>query len=192
MKINGSSIVKSLIIITILFFVFAVGAYFIKGLTKSESADSLIVKSSDSLVVELVNNLPLSDKLAIENEKTSISDEIFNNTKFELINNDSKSINYEIYITKNDLDEDEINGKYIKIYLSKQNGEELDGFNENRVPLYDDLRAIDDLPGSRLLHRGTLKGNANEKFDLKSWISDNYSNNNEREEFNFSIHVRVI
>ena len=36
------------------------------------------------------------------------------------------------------------------------------------------------------------KGNSIEKFDFKTWISDNYSNNNQQEEFNYSIRVRVV
>ena len=192
MKINSSSIIKSLIIITVLFFVFLFGVYFIKGLIHTKNGEALSIKSNDSLVINLVNNLPLSDKLAISNDKSSVSDEIFSNVKFEIINKDSNDINYELYITKKDSEIEEISGSFIKIYLSKQNGEEIKGFNKNRVPLYDDLRAISDMPGSRILYRGTLKGNASEKFDLKAWISDNYSNNYEKEEFKFSIHVRVL
>lgn len=192
MKINSSSIIKALIIISILFVVFVFGVYFIKSTFQLKKGDTLSIKSNDSLNIVLVNNLPLSDKLAISNDKSSVSDEIFSNIKFEIINKDSNEINYELYITKKDSDIDEISGNFIKIYLSKQNGEEVKGFNKNRVPLYDDLLAISDMPGSRILYKGTLKGNASENFDLKAWISDNYSNNHEKEEFRFSIHVRVI
>ena len=192
MKINGASIIKSLIIITVLFIVFVFGAYFIKSLIYSNLKESLTLKSSDSLVLELNNNLPLSDKLAIENDKDSISGEVFKNIEFDVVNNSSNSINYELYITKKELEDNEINGKYIKFYLTKQNGEELKGYNKNRVPLYDDLPVVDDLPGSRILYKGSIKGNSIEKFDFKTWISDNYSNNNQQEEFNYSIRVRVV
>ena len=83
MKINGASIIKSLIIITVLFIVFVFGAYFIKSLIYSNLKESLTLKSSDSLVLELNNNLPLSDKLAIENDKDSISGEVFKNIEFD-------------------------------------------------------------------------------------------------------------
>ena len=56
MKINGASIIKSLIIITVLFIVFVFGAYFIKSLIYSNLKESLTLKSSDSLVLELNNN----------------------------------------------------------------------------------------------------------------------------------------
>ena len=192
MKIDLSSIIKSLIIITILFVVFVFGAYAIKKIFDDDGEKSLSIKSTDSLVINLVNNLPLSDSLAISNEKNSVSDDIFKNIKFELVNNDSKDLNYELYITKKELEENEINGKYIKFYLTKQNGEELKGYNKNRIPLYDDLLVVDDLPGSRILYRGSIKGNSVEKFDFKTWISDNYSNNNQKEEFSYSIRVRVV
>ena len=67
--------------------------------------------------------MPLSDSLAINIEKNSVSDDILKNIKFDLINNDSKDLNYELYITKKELEDNEINGKYIKFYLTKQNGE---------------------------------------------------------------------
>lgn len=192
MKIDLSSIFKSLIIITILFVFFVLAAYVVKTIFNDDVEKSLSIKSSDSLIINLVNNLPLSDSLAINNEKNSVSDDIFKNIKFDLINNDSKDLNYELYITKKELEDNEINGKYIKFYLTKQNGEELKGYNKNRVPLYDDLPVVDDLPGSRILYKGSIKGNSIEKFDFKTWISDNYSNNNQQEEFNYSIRVRVV
>ena len=192
LKINLSSIFKSLIIITILFVFFVLAAYVVKIIFNDDVEKSLSIKSSDSLIINLVNNLPLSDSLAINNEKNSVSDDIFKNIKFDLINNDSKDLNYELYITKKELEDNEINGKYIKFYLTKQNGEELKGYNKNRVPLYDDLPVVDDLPGSRILYKGSIKGNSIEKFDFKTWISDNYSNNNQQEEFNYSIRVRVV
>ena len=181
-----------LIIITILFVFFVLAAYVVKIIFNDDVEKSLSIKSSDSLIINLVNNLPLSDSLAINNEKNSVSDDIFKNIKFDLINNDSKDLNYELYITKKELEDNEINGKYIKFYLTKQNGEELKGYNKNRVPLYDDLPVVDDLPGSRILYKGSIKGNSIEKFDFKTWISDNYSNNNQQEEFNYSIRVRVV
>ena len=187
-----SSIVKSLIIITILFFCFVLGAYVFKFAFNKEKNKSLSIKSSDSLVINLVNNLPLSDNLAISNEKNSISDDIFKNIKFELVNNDVNDLNYELYITKKELKENEIEGKYIKFYLTKQNGEEVSGYNKNRIPLYDDLLIVKDLPGSRILYKGFIKGKSTEKFEFKTWISDNYSNNSQKEEFNYSIRVRVI
>ena len=192
LKIDLSSIFKSLIIITILFVFFVLAAYVGKIIFNDDVEKSLSIKSSDSLIINLVNNLPLSDSLAINNEKNSVSDDIFKNIKFDLINNDSKDLNYELYITKKELEDNEINGKYIKFYLTKQNGEELKGYNKNRVPLYDDLPVVDDLPGSRILYKGSIKGNSIEKFDFKTWISDNYSNNNQQEEFNYSIRVRVV
>ena len=192
LKIDLSSIFKSLIIITILFVFFVLVAYVVKTIFNDDVEKSLSIKSSDSLIINLVNNLPLSDSLAINNEKNSVSDDIFKNIKFDLINNDSKDLNYELYITKKELEDNEINGKYIKFYLTKQNGEELKGYNKNRVPLYDDLPVVDDLPGSRILYKGSIKGNSIEKFDFKTWISDNYSNNNQQEEFNYSIRVRVV
>ena len=192
LKIDLSSIFKSLIIITILFVFFVLAAYVVKIIFNDDVEKSLSIKSSDSLIINLVNNLPLSDSLVINNEKNSVSDDIFKNIKFDLINNDSKDLNYELYITKKELEDNEINGKYIKFYLTKQNGEELKGYNKNRVPLYDDLPVVDDLPGSRILYKGSIKGNSIEKFDFKTWISDNYSNNNQQEEFNYSIRVRVV
>ena len=192
MKINGASIIKSLIIITVLFIVFVFGAYFIKSLIYSNLKESLTLKSSDSLVLELNNNLPLSDKLAIVNDKDSISGEVFKNIEFDVVNNSSNSINYELYITKKELVENEINGQHIKMYLTKENGENLNGFNKDNIPNYDNLNVISDMPGSRILYRGTVKANSVEEFEFKTWIADSYVNFEKNEKFIYSIRVRVI
>lgn len=192
MKINGASIIKSLIIITVLFIVFVFGAYFIKSLIYNNLKESLTLKSSDSLVLELNNNLPLSDKLAIENDKDSISGEVFKNIEFDVVNNSSNSINYELYITKKELVENEINGQHIKMYLTKENGEILNGFNKDNIPNYDSLNVISDMPGSRILYRGTVKANSVEEFEFKTWIADSYVNFEKNEKFIYSIRVRVI
>ena len=192
MKINGASIIKSLIIITVLFIVFVFGAYFIKSLIYSNLKESLTLKSSDSLVLELNNNLPLSDKLAIENDKDSISGEVFKNIEFDVVNNSSNSINYELYITKKELEENEINGQHIKMYLTKENGDILNGFNKDNIPNYDSLNVISDMPGSRILYRGTVKANSVEEFEFKTWIADSYVNFEKNEKFIYSIRVRVI
>lgn len=192
MKIKGASIIKSLLIITILFIVFAFGTYFLKNYLYNNSKDSLTIKSNYNLVIELDNILPISDQLALENNKDTVSGEVFKNIQFEVINNHSSSLNYELYITKEEKEEHEIDGKYIKMFLTKQNGDLLNGFSSDTVPCYDDLNAISDLPGSRILYRGTINGNSTEKFDFKTWISDKYRNFDEDEEFIYSIRVRVI
>lgn len=192
MRINGASIVKSLIFITILFVVFVFGAYFIKRTVYNNSKDYLSLKSNDSLVVQLNNTITLSDRLALENDKNSVTSEVFKNIKFEIVNNNSNNVNYELYITKKEKVDNEIDGKFIKIFLVKQNGDILNGYDVNNVPNYDNLNAIGDMPGSRILYRGTIKGNSSEKFDFKTWISDSYNSFENSEEFNYSIHVRVI
>lgn len=192
MRINGASIVKSLIFITVLFVVFVFGAYFIKRTVYNNSKDYLSLKSNDSLVVQLNNTITLSDRLALENDKNSVSSEVFKNIKFEIVNNNSNNVNYELYITKKEKVDNEIDGKFIKIFLVKQNGDILNGYDVNNVPNYDNLNAIGDMPGSRILYRGTIKGNSSEKFDFKTWISDSYNSFENSEEFYYSIHVRVI
>ena len=81
-----------------------------------------------------------------------------------------------MYITKKELKENEIDGKYIKFYLIKQNGEEVKGYNKNRIPLYDDLLIVDDLPESRILYKGSIKGNSIEKFDFKTRVKIGWLN----------------
>ena len=100
MRINGASIVKSLFIITILFFVFAIGAYVLKDFLYNSSKDSLTIKSSDNLEIILNNNLPLSDKLALQNNKDTVSGDIFKNIQFEVINTHKGSLDFELYLTK--------------------------------------------------------------------------------------------
>ena len=191
MKIDGASIIKGLVIITVLFIVFAFGTYFLKGYLNSKSDDSLMIKSNDNLVIELDNNLPLSDKLALENNKNTVSGEVFRNIQFEVINSSDKSINYELYITKEE-QEEEINGKFIKMYLTKANGDLINGFDSNNVPSYEKLNAISDMPGCRILYKGTIKGNSTDEFDFKTWISDSYKNYDKNEKFIYKISVRVI
>ena len=121
----------------------------------------------------------------------TVSGEIFKNINFEVINNNNKNVNFELYITKEECNH-EIKGEYIKLYLSKLNGDLINGFNSDNVPTYDNLNAIDDWPCSRILYRVTIKRKSIGKFDFKTWISDSYDNFDSKEEFIYKISVRVI
>ena len=52
---------------------------------------------------------------------------------------------------------------------------------------YDKLNAISDMPGSRILYKGTIKGNSTDEFDFKTWISDAYKNYDKNEKFIYKI-----
>lgn len=94
---------------------------------------------------------------------------------------DSEKINYDILLKDlgNDLD-----AKYIKVYLTDSNNKPLDGFS-NTVPVYSAF--LNDSDG-KIIYSGFLDDD--NKFRLRIWISDIYNkkyNNN----LDFQIKVKI-
>ena len=88
-------------------------------------------------------------------------------------------------------EQDEIRSNYIKLYLTDDKNNPLEGFENNKIKSYADLYALNDKPGSRLVYRGNLVSGSSKKFILRSWVSDSYVLSKNEEVFNYDIDVRI-
>ena len=167
------------------FFVFVNHAF-----SDSDSdSDSLFIQFYDDEILELSNKLPLSDELGKSGEIDS-SSKIIDYTSFSITNNKSKKVNYEIYATKENT-ENEIRGDYIIYYLTDDNDNPLTGYDNNILPTYSSLLSLSNKPYSRLLYSGIISGGEKKSFKLKTWVSDSYTISDNLENFRVNIYVGV-
>ena len=142
-------------------------------------------------IIELNNKLPLSDEIGKNYSGTGMEKGIEGYSKFIVSNPNDRKVNYEIYITKLGIEKDEIKSDYIKLYLTDEKNNPLEGFENNKIKSYHDLYALSDKPGSRLVYRGSLVSGSTKTIILRSWVSDSYGLSKTEEGFSFDIDVRI-
>lgn len=142
--------------------------------------------------VELKNILPVSDAIGKEFTGEGTEKGIQGYLEFSIKSKVKDTVRYQIYLTKELVEGREISGNYIKFYLTNFNNAAFEGFNLNKLPTFDELSVISDKPGSKLLYTGELDSLGEEKFILRSWISDSYALGQYDEFFNYTVDIRVI
>lgn len=150
---------------------------------KHEKSKVEFVGEND-VVLKVDNALPLSDELGIK--KTS-GDSGVVNFSLKSSHMNKKSSKYEIYV-KQINSSNSINSNYIKLYLSEdRTNRPLTG-----SLVYSDLKVSSADTKSRRLYVGTIKKNEIINFNLKMWLSDNYTVSNESRFFEIVLGVDVI
>ena len=147
----------------------------------------IVFRSSSDIMIE--NKLPISDTLGKQLTGDGMENGIQGYLEFSIENKDSISNEYVIKLTKKELNQNEINGNYIKLYLTKANDYPLDGFEQNPVPSFQQLPVLNSKPNSKVLYRGVIAGNTVEEFRLRMWLADSYAMNSVLEEFSIKIDV---
>lgn len=149
-------------------------------------SDVILYTEKDNIVIN--SSLPLNDKFG----KTIVDkkSEYYKYVDFEIVNIKSDIRDYQIYVKKNDLGFNEIDGNYVKFYLTDDNDNPIGIFEKNKVPSFRDLNVIKDKPEGKLLYSGKIDSLKNKKFKLRVWIADNYVTNSEKV-FSFDLFVRA-
>ena len=91
---------------------------------------------SNSVVIK--NILPVADSLGKTFDGSGTKEGVQGYTEITISNTDKVNHEYYILIDKQDSDS-EINGYYVKFYLTDNNDSPIDGFTSNSAPVYDDL-----------------------------------------------------
>ena len=136
---------------------------------------------NDSSVINIDKALPISDEVG---KKISNSNEYF---LFTVSNNFGESINYEILLEPlvNNLD-----NKYIKIYLTDKNDVPLKGYDKI-VPTVDQFQV--NSSGMISIYNGVLKDkNDSQTFKLRIWISDSYVVDQNSSMFSFKVNESTL
>ncbi len=142
---------------------------------------SFTYKESDTNVISIENAIPVADEVG-KKQKDSNSMFDFNvSTKYKGVDN----INYEVYST---LMKSTLDSKYVKVYLTDQNDNPLDGYSKD-VPVYDALSdsLVED---GKTLYKGSLKSGDVKNLRLRIWLSSEYSDGSESKTFAFKVNVK--
>lgn len=174
------------LIIIILLVVIGIFIYNEKNVNINEAS---VILYSDSENITIDSSLPVSDKFGKDIHGEVLSS--YKYLEFEIVNVSSEVRDYQLYITKNDFSTNEINNEFVKIYLTDDKNNPIDGFESNKVPSYVDLKYIKDLPSNKLLYKDKIDKYQKRKFIIKVWVADNYSSSSENY-FSFDIGVRAI
>jgi hypothetical protein len=191
------NIFKALGVIVLLFIIFILGILIFKHSTSSNNTNNVVnsedlsVNFKDNSKIEIKNILPVSDTLGITFDGSGTADGIQGYSEFTVENLGSNKNSYEIYIKKIDND-NEINGNYVKFYLTDDEDVAFDNFNSNILPTYNTLSTLSDKPDSKLLYSGTIDSNDKINFKLRVWLSDSYAVSDDLEVFDFEIFVRFV
>lgn len=196
-KSMKKNIFKALGVIVLLFIIFILGILIFKHSTSSNNTNNVVnsedlsVNFKDNSKIEIKNILPVSDTLGITFDGSGTADGIQGYSEFAVENLGSNKNSYEIYIKKIDND-NEINGNYVKFYLTDDEDVAFDNFNSNILPTYNTLSTLSDKPDSKLLYSGTIDSNDKINFKLRVWLSDSYAVSDDLEVFDFEIFVRFV
>lgn len=183
-------------IIIVFFVIIIIGfivsiSYFKNKPKKIDYSNDIVVKFNNSDIIELENKLPISDVLGKNLTGEGTSKGIQGYVEFLVINNLSKKVPFEIYLTKQNVYEKEIKDNYIKLYLTDFNDVAYEGFDTNIIPTFNKLKFLPDLVSSRSLYSSSLKANETKKFKLRVWLSDTYVISKNTEYFGFDVDVKT-
>ena len=141
-------------------------------------------------VITIDNTLPMTDEVGKVIDVDKISNANVGYLDFEIKSLVDKKVKYEIYLTNID-NEDAIQDKFIKVYLTDQKENNLLDFEKSSVVTYYDLKLADsDLSGKRIYY-DTLDANQIRKFRLRMWVADTYALNPNLKKFSVKLNVKV-
>ena len=184
-----SSFNLNIFLFTIIAVLLCVLVYFIFSTSKNNIDEADVILYADLENVSIDNSLPVNDKFG-----KNISDNIsggYKKVDFEIINVSSKSKTYQLYITKNNLNTNEINNDFVKFYLTDDKDNPMGVFDNNKVPSYRNLSYIKDKADSKLLFTDKIDKYQRKKFVIRVWVTDNYVSLSDNY-FSFDIGVRSI
>ncbi len=191
-RLEGKHVFKSglIVLFALISFVLIIAIVVKIGELKKLSYD-VKIKFDTTDVIYLTNKLPISDTIGKSYAGIGMEKNIAEYKEFVITNPNEGKIQYEIYLKKIDNNKRDIGSSYIKLYLTDENDNPMEGFERPKVNSYYDLYSLNNQPGSKLLYRGTLKAHESKKFILRSWVADTYILSNDLEDFSFDIDVRI-
>ena len=183
-----SSLAILILIIAVIGISYAVWSQTFKGQKENTITTGKISFSyteSETNNIKIENALPISDE---QGKKLNGNTEVFD---FTVSNDSTVNVKYDVIVTpyKNDMDD-----KYIKVYLTDQNDVALKPY-DSEVPAYNTLNDDKEEKNSKILYSSELTNvKKNEKLRLRVWVSDKFDNKNTPTQsyiFAFKVNVRA-
>ena len=183
-------IIKRLVIIIIIFCVIVATLYYIFNNfnfinKKSTSKIELISDGCDEITVN--DNFPMTDEVGrtfTSNKESRV--QAF--CKFEVKSNESTK--YSLYLSDLDYD-NSIHSNFIKVYLTDELENPVQGFDTISVPTFYNLRSSSFNPTDRVLFEGKLKSEESKKYILRVWVGDAYAVGTNVNTFSMKLHVEA-
>ena len=189
---NNGHLIKSIsiVLLSLVAFILVI-AIFIKIDDYKKSKYKIDVKFDDTDIVKLTNKLPVSDEIGKNYNGTGVEKGIVEYKSFTISNPNDGKVEYEIYLTRVTNKIEDMRAGYIKLYLTDEKNNPIEGFDTKKLPTFYDLTALSDKLSSRLLYSGSIVSGGSKKFILRSWVADTYVLSSEEEDFNYDIDVRI-
>lgn len=193
---NKSVVLVSLLLIiflmcSIVFLTYAIFRYSKEGSIKNVISTGNITFSYTETTngITLDDALPISDEIGKKLEKNDGNNGYFDfNVSCTMAG--FSNVFYEVYATKLDV-EDQLDEKYVKIYLTDGTTDDaLSGYDIS-VPTYDKLKKSIKNAASKQLYYGNFTSNGTQKFRLRMWISDEYMLVSKSEHFKIKVNVEA-
>lgn len=180
----------SLFVVFLLFLISFIFAFFSYE-NREKNKKPLLVKYNSSQVIYFTNKLPISDALGKKIDNKDVESDIYGYVDLLIKNPNYFSVEYDIYLTKNNIRYNPIKDEYIKFYVTNSKDVPYSGYEKNKIPSYGELLYLSDEPNSRLLYHGFLNKNSSTSFKIRSWLSDSYVIANNTEEISVDVKVRI-
>lgn len=176
-------------IVLVLLFLCIIMTVFLIFKTKSFSKPLIVNIDPNDIVID--STLPISDTLGKSIEKNKLQNNIQGYVEISIKNPNDKKVPFKISITRKDLEDKQIDDSHVKLYLTDYNNVPLKGFEKNLIPSFYDLKVLVDKPDSKLLYKGQIDKNSEEKYILRIWVSDTYMFSNKLEKISFKVNVDI-
>lgn len=191
-KKDFKQVMLAFLVVLVLSFSYLFFLFMYKLNTSSNNKlDDLEISYKNINNIEILDSLPLSDKIGKTIDENDINNGIEGYLEFSIKNNSNSSSNYEIYIIRNQVN-NEIDTRYIKVYLTDSNEKPLGIYKKSFSPSYYSLKYLDKKPEAKSIYKGKIKANSKKDFIFRAWVSDGYSFHSNENSFSFSIGVRQI
>jgi len=148
---------------------------------------SFTYSEADNSYISIENAMPISDR---QGKKLNGERNVFD-FNISTSSPGDYGIRYDIFaepIGKNTLPE-----KSLKVYLTDQNDNPIEGYNGSDVPLYSDLRnySFNGKNNYKLIYSSNLtKENPSKKYRLRIWLSSDSNNGENQLKFSFKVNVK--
>ena len=189
-SIKNNILFLLIIVIVIVLLIIAGFLYYLRTKEGTAINENNVVLYSNIENITLKSGLSSSDKFGKSFSKNTNSS--FGYLDFEIVNVCDTAQNYQIFVKKNYIEQNEINSNYIKFYLTDQDDYPIGEFDSNIVPSFNKLKYIEDKPSSKLLYSGKLDSYQNKRMRLRVWIAENYVSTDDDKVFSFDIGVRAV
>lgn len=148
---------------------------------------SFSYSEADNSYISLENALPISDK---QGKELSGAKNVFDFNVSASYKGVSK-IKYDIFAES--VDNNTLPEEFVKVYLTDQNDNPVEGYEGDNVPLYEDLQNYNYNGKNhyKLLHSGYLtEQDSNKNFRLRIWLSSDFTDGSNQLTFSFKVNVK--